>query len=493
MVDPRRRPRARPPRAGRSRTRTTAPRSTSRLALERPDAERADLLVRLGDAQHRAGDTEALATLEEGARLAQRSGASDALVRAAFAGDRGFMRIDDRRARVPRDRARPRSPSPIPPTSRRTPACARSWRGASCTRPMPPAPRRRARGARSRDRSTAIRRCSRRSRRRRSTRCGSPARRGLRSRVAADAILAAESDRRPAARIRRPSHGVQRSRSRPPTRWSRRGAWPAMRAIASRRSPSRGCAGRPVSTTRSKRRWRAGSTKPRRSPPRTSTSACRSACPTRSRSSPAQLFVIGTFGGPPRGAASPRGAGRARQPGRPRVRARVRIICAALGRTEIARDILREGMSNAFREIGLDNMWTTSVIGYAVLAIELDDADAAAVAAAAHRTVRDGGRVQRRNQPRTDRRVRRQARVAARPPRRGGGVAARRARHRNRVRMDVPPRHDLFALAQARHRRDGALDAEARAWLADAVELCRTWGFRSWIPQIEALANVSTP
>ena len=65
------------------------------IALDRPDAERAGLLVRLGDAQHRSGDTQALDTLEEGARLAQRSGAREALVRAAFAADRGFMRLDN--------------------------------------------------------------------------------------------------------------------------------------------------------------------------------------------------------------------------------------------------------------------------------------------------------------------------------------------------------------------------------------------------------------
>ena len=65
-------------------------------ALDRPDAERADLLVRLGDAQHRAGDTQALDTLEEGARLARRSGAHEVLVRAVFAADRGFMLLDNR-------------------------------------------------------------------------------------------------------------------------------------------------------------------------------------------------------------------------------------------------------------------------------------------------------------------------------------------------------------------------------------------------------------
>ncbi len=56
------------------------------IALERPGAEQADLLVRLGDAQHRSGDTQALETLEQGARLAQRTGAHEALVRAALRG-----------------------------------------------------------------------------------------------------------------------------------------------------------------------------------------------------------------------------------------------------------------------------------------------------------------------------------------------------------------------------------------------------------------------
>ncbi len=40
------------------------------IVLDRPDAERADLLVRLGSAQHRSGDAAALGTLEEGAQLA---------------------------------------------------------------------------------------------------------------------------------------------------------------------------------------------------------------------------------------------------------------------------------------------------------------------------------------------------------------------------------------------------------------------------------------
>jgi DNA-binding SARP family transcriptional activator len=56
-----------------------------------PDAERADLMARLGESQHRAGDLRTRVTLIDAARLAEQSGAHDALVRAALANDRGFV------------------------------------------------------------------------------------------------------------------------------------------------------------------------------------------------------------------------------------------------------------------------------------------------------------------------------------------------------------------------------------------------------------------
>jgi DNA-binding SARP family transcriptional activator len=63
------------------------------VTLERPDEERADLTVRLGEALHRAGDPEAYAILQEGAELAAGCGAATVLVRAALATDRGFMQV----------------------------------------------------------------------------------------------------------------------------------------------------------------------------------------------------------------------------------------------------------------------------------------------------------------------------------------------------------------------------------------------------------------
>lgn len=62
-------------------------------ALGSADEERADLLVRLGMAQHRAGDPAAHATVIEAGRLAARAGAADVLVRAALANEHIIVRL----------------------------------------------------------------------------------------------------------------------------------------------------------------------------------------------------------------------------------------------------------------------------------------------------------------------------------------------------------------------------------------------------------------
>ena len=62
--------------------------------LHRPEAERADLLVRLGHTQYRAGDPQAQATLVDGARLARRLGQHQTLIRAALVADLGVPRVD---------------------------------------------------------------------------------------------------------------------------------------------------------------------------------------------------------------------------------------------------------------------------------------------------------------------------------------------------------------------------------------------------------------
>jgi len=62
-------------------------------SLGRPDEEQADLLVRLGVAQRRAGDPAAHGTVIEAGKLAERSGAADVLVRAALANEHILVRV----------------------------------------------------------------------------------------------------------------------------------------------------------------------------------------------------------------------------------------------------------------------------------------------------------------------------------------------------------------------------------------------------------------
>jgi DNA-binding SARP family transcriptional activator len=62
-------------------------------ALNLPEPDRADLMVRRGVAQSRAGDIHAREGLFEAAEMARRSGADDVLIRAALALDRGLTRV----------------------------------------------------------------------------------------------------------------------------------------------------------------------------------------------------------------------------------------------------------------------------------------------------------------------------------------------------------------------------------------------------------------
>jgi tetratricopeptide (TPR) repeat protein len=168
------------------------------------------------------------------------------------------------------------------------------------------------------------------------------------------------------------------------------------------------------------------------------------------------------------------------------------IICAAVGRDEVARDILSEGLATRFSEISVDNVWMTSVIGYAVLAIELGDAEAAThllplIEPFAAEVAFNGATSQ--------------GPVAAYV----GKLASLLGQHEIaeqylRSALDIATAFGwkyhrattLFALAETRHRRNGSLDRECDAWLGEASDLCRTGGFRSWIPRIDALAGVSS-
>jgi hypothetical protein len=51
----------------------------------------------------------------------------------------------------------------------------------------------------------------------------------------------------------------------------------------------------------------------------------------------------------------------------------------------------------------------------------------------------------------------------------------------------------LVALSQARYRGRGSLDPEARSWLDEASDICRRFGFRGWISQIDELEAAIEP
>ncbi|MBI2709126.1 MAG: hypothetical protein HYX34_05460 [Actinobacteria bacterium] len=92
----------------------------------------------------------------------------------------------------------------------------------------------------------------------------------------------------------------------------------------------------------------------------------------------AQYFVIGTFSGRHAELLPVVEQAMHQNPGALPFRLAYGIVCSAVGRDAEARRILRSGMSSGFDALPVDNLWMTSVIGYAVLAIELADAAAAA-------------------------------------------------------------------------------------------------------------------
>jgi hypothetical protein len=201
----------------------------------------------------------------------------------------------------------------------------------------------------------------------------------------------------------------------------------------------------------------------------------------------AQYFVIGTFAGKHDELLPLVEQSMHENPGALPFRLAYGILCAAVGREHEARQILHSGMSAGFDALPVDNVWMTSVIGYAVLAIELADEVAAAqllpviepfACDVAFNGITSQGPVAayvgklesllgRHDQ--AEEHLRSALHVAS-----GFGWTYHRAT-------------TLYALAQARHRAVGQLDETAGVWLDDALDLCRTGGFRSWLRPVEAL------
>ncbi len=202
-----------------------------------------------------------------------------------------------------------------------------------------------------------------------------------------------------------------------------------------------------------------------------------------------QVFAVGSFAGRHAELIPLVEQGMADNPDVLSVRLAYGILCSAAGPRETAEAILAEGAAGDFTAIPVDQMLTTNLIGYAILAIELGDVDAAA-------------RLLARLEPFV-------GEVSFTGMTSQGPVAAyvgklesllgrhERAEEHLRAALDVAERFGwiyhrattLYTLAEARHRRLGALDAEGRAWLDEASAQCRAGGFAIWIPKIDALAN----
>jgi tetratricopeptide (TPR) repeat protein len=205
----------------------------------------------------------------------------------------------------------------------------------------------------------------------------------------------------------------------------------------------------------------------------------------------AQLFVIGTFAGRHEELLPLVEQAASANPGVAAFKLAYGISCAAAGRHENARDILAEGRANRFTEIAFDHAWLTTIIGYAVLAIELADADAAALLLP---IIEPYAEVVAFNGATS------QGPVAAYAGKLASLLGLHDAAEEHLLRaLDTATSFGwtyhrattLFALAQARYRRDGALDADGEAWLDEAARLCRLGGFRSWLVQVDALASVT--
>jgi len=202
----------------------------------------------------------------------------------------------------------------------------------------------------------------------------------------------------------------------------------------------------------------------------------------------AEFFVLGTFAGRHAELFPLVEQAAIENPGVLPFRLAYGIICTAVGQADAAREILYEGMESGFVTLAVDNFWMTSVIAYVIIAIELDDREAASQLLPLiepHATeISFNGATS-------------QGPVSAYV----GKLASLLGRH------DEAERHlkaalatatafgwtyhratTLFALAQARQRRLGGLDVEGRSWLGEASELCRAYGFQGWIGQIDDLA-----
>jgi DNA-binding SARP family transcriptional activator len=460
------------------------------LELGRPPDERADLLVRLGEAQHIAGDSSALSTLGQAANLALKSGNNVALIRAALAADRGFMRTD---AGAPEYLAMVEAAVAAADTSD-------TWTYARLLALLsqslvftPQAARRTAVAhqalalAESASNPTLLAHVAPAV----VSAIWAPGSAPMRNAVATRALTAAASSGDPrlefAVRISAYNVAVESG-----------DAAVAAHCLALIRATAR-------SVGDPRLRWIAGlydtfdATMAGRLDEAGALASANLELGTGIGAPDAftlfagQYFVIGTFAGKHQELFSLVEQAARENPGVVPFELAYAIICAVVGRRDTAREFLQDGVANRFADMPADNLWMTRVIGYAVLAIELHDTEAAALllpviepyageVAFSGLTSQGpvGAYVGKLSSLLGHHEEAEDHLRAALVTASGFGWTYHRAT-------------TLLALSQARYRGRGALDPEARSWLDEASDICRRFGFRGWMPQIDELEAAVEP
>jgi DNA-binding SARP family transcriptional activator len=458
-------------------------------ALHGSDAQRADLLVRLGHAQFRAGDPQAQVNLGQGAELARRSGQRETLIRAALAADLGVPRIGNfvQESEIVESALEVADPADTATYARLLALQSKSLTFTPDVGRRVSLAHRALRMAEESDDATLL--------------AGvapavlaalwAPGNERLRNEVAARALLAAEASGDPLlqfsvnlaahqvaiesgdpvtaahtlTRLRATAHNL----GEPYLRWIIVLAETFEATMAGRLADAETLATEALDF------------------------GLQIGAPDAFTIYAAQFFVLRTFAGR-HGELFPLVEQAAREnPAVLPFTLAYGIICAAVGQADTARDILHEGLEGGFVKLGADNFWMTSVIAYVIIALELDDRDAAAQLLA---VIEPYASVISFNGATS------QGPVSAY----AGKLASLLGCH------DEAEGHlkaalatatafgwtyhratTLFALAQARHRRLGGLDEEGRSWLSEASELCAAHGFQSWIAEIDELAAGQPP
>jgi DNA-binding SARP family transcriptional activator len=458
-------------------------------ALHRSDAQRADLLVRLGHAQFRAGDPQAQANLGQGAKLARRGGQSQTLIRAALVADLGVPRVGSfvQESEIVEAALEVADPADTATYARLLAVLSKSLTFTPDVGRRVTLAHRSLRLAEESDDATLL--------------AGvapavlaalwAPGNERLRNEVAARALSAAEASGDPLLQFSvnlaarqvaiesgdpvMAAHTLTRLRAtaqnvgEPYLRWLIVLCEAFEAIMEGRLSDAETLAAEALDF------------------------GLQIGAPDAFTIYAAQFFVLRTFAGR-HGELFPLVEQAARE--NPTVlpfRLAYGIICVAVGKPDAAREILHEGMESGFAEIAADIFWMTSVIAYVIIAIELDDRDAAAqllpVIEPHVCEISFNGATS-------------QGPVGAY----AGKLASLLGHHdeaENYLRTALATATafgwtyhratTLFALAQARHRRLGGLDEEGLSWLSESSELCRAQGFQNWIAQIDHLAAGQPP